>query len=95
VTLVELARLRIECQRLGVDEVGTFRRQVRLRPLDLPAGAVLPEGATYHPTTRTLNLAPEPREMGPGLPGWVRTRLRAAAAQRPDETARPDRADVP
>jgi transcription-repair coupling factor (superfamily II helicase) len=95
VTLVELARLRIECQRLGVDEVGTFRRQVRLRPLDLPAGAVLPEGATYHPTTKTLNLAPEPREMGPGLPGWVRTLLRAAAAQRPDETARPDRADVP
>jgi transcription-repair coupling factor (superfamily II helicase) len=95
VTLVELARLRLECQRLGVEEVGTFRGQVRVRPLDLLAGAALPEGAAYHPVTRTLNLAPEPREMGPELPAWVRTRLRAAAAQRASGAARPDRAEVP
>jgi transcription-repair coupling factor (superfamily II helicase) len=75
VTLVELARLRVACRGLGVEEIGTFRSQIRIRPLDLPDGAVLPAGASYHRTTRTVNLAPEPRDLGPGLPAWVRSKL--------------------
>jgi transcription-repair coupling factor (superfamily II helicase) len=77
VTLVEVARLRIACRRLGVEEVSTFRGQVRLRPVDVPEGAALAEGATYHRATGTLNLAPEPRDLGPGLPAWVRSNLEA------------------
>jgi transcription-repair coupling factor (superfamily II helicase) len=76
-TLVELTRLRVACRSLGVEEVGTFRSQIRIRPLDLPDGVVLPEGASYHRTTRTLNLSPEPRELGPGLAAWVRSKLEA------------------
>jgi transcription-repair coupling factor (superfamily II helicase) len=74
-TLLDLARLRIACERLGVEEVSTFRGQVRVRPLGLSDAAVLPEDASYHRTTRTLNLSPQPRDLGPGLPGWVRSRL--------------------
>jgi hypothetical protein len=56
--------------------VSTFRSQVRVRPVDLPEEA-RQEGATYHRATRTLNLLPEPAEMGPGMPRWVRSRLDA------------------
>ncbi|HZA26856.1 MAG TPA: transcription-repair coupling factor, partial [Actinomycetota bacterium] len=76
-TLLDVARLRIACLEAGVEEVTTFRGQVRLRPVDIDE-ASLPEGATYHGTTKTLNLAPEPSNMGPSLPSWVRDRLVAA-----------------
>ncbi|MGH2764409.1 MAG: transcription-repair coupling factor [Actinomycetota bacterium] len=76
-TLVELARLRIACAARGIEEVSTFRGQVRLRPVDVPEGAPLPEAASYHRTTRTLNLRPEPADLGPGLAAWVRSKLEA------------------
>jgi transcription-repair coupling factor (superfamily II helicase) len=76
-TLVDVARLRIACLGAGVDEVTTFRGQVRLRPVDIDEEN-LPEGATYHETTKTLNLLPEPSDTGPSLPSWVRDRLMAA-----------------
>jgi hypothetical protein len=41
----------------------------------VPEGATLPEGATYHRATGTLNLTPAPRDLGPGLPAWVRSQL--------------------
>ena len=74
-TLFDLARLRVACAARGIEEVTTFRSQVRLRPVDLRAEAVLPEAVSHHRATRTLNLWPEPRDMGPGLPSWVRSRL--------------------
>ncbi|HVM11746.1 MAG TPA: TRCF domain-containing protein, partial [Actinomycetota bacterium] len=75
-TLFRLARLRILCSALGVEEVSTFRGQVRIRPLPLSEeGRVLPEEASYHAATRTLNLDPPPAEGGPRLPGWVRESL--------------------
>jgi hypothetical protein len=52
-----------------------YRNQVRIRPLDVPEATSLPEGAGYHPATRTLNLVPEASQMGPGLPSWVRSML--------------------
>jgi transcription-repair coupling factor (superfamily II helicase) len=76
-TLLDVARLRIACLEAGVEEVTTFRGQVRLRPVDVDEEN-LPEGATYHGTTKTLNLSPEPSDMGPSLPSWVRDRLVAA-----------------
>jgi transcription-repair coupling factor (superfamily II helicase) len=78
VTLLEVSRLRALCRDLDVEEVTTFRGQVRVRPIDLPEGAPLFEEATYHRTTRTLNL--QPAEMGPGLPSWVRERLERVGA---------------
>ena len=77
-TLLDVAGLRVLCRDLGVDEVSTFRGQVRVRPVDLPDGEV-PAEATYHRTTRTLNLSPPPAASGPALPAWVRDRLQAAA----------------
>ncbi|HEV3474059.1 MAG TPA: transcription-repair coupling factor [Actinomycetota bacterium] len=74
-TLLELARLRITCRALGVEEVTTFRSQVRIRPLELAPEDLLPAEATYHAATKTLNLAPEPKDLGPGLPSWIRFRL--------------------
>jgi len=74
-TLVEMARLRIACQARGVEEVTTFRGQVRVRPVDLAEGTPMPEGSSYHRTTKTLNLTPEPMDLGSGLPAWVRSKL--------------------
>jgi transcription-repair coupling factor (superfamily II helicase) len=76
-TLLDVTRLRIACLKAGVDEVTTFRGQVRLRPVDVDEEN-LPEGASFHGTTKTLNLSPEPSDMGPSLPSWVRERLVAA-----------------
>jgi transcription-repair coupling factor (superfamily II helicase) len=74
-TLLELTALRITAERLGVEEISVYRNQVRIRPLELPEDADLPEGASHHLATRTLNLLPEPARMGPDLPGWVRSVL--------------------
>jgi transcription-repair coupling factor (superfamily II helicase) len=87
-TLFAVASLRVTCGALGVDEVSTFRDQVRLRPviIDESLLADLDErvsGAVFHPETRTLNLAPE-RVPGVDLPGWVEARLRAATGRTED-----------
>jgi transcription-repair coupling factor (superfamily II helicase) len=74
-TLLDVARLRIACGRLGVEDVSVFRNQVRIRPLELPDDATLPDAAAYHRATKTLNLMPEPTQMGPALPAWVRSML--------------------
>ncbi|HWC32548.1 MAG TPA: TRCF domain-containing protein, partial [Actinomycetota bacterium] len=78
-TLVEVAGLRIACAERGIDEVSTVRGQVRLRPLDADP-ARLPDGATYHAATRTLNLAPPAQRLGRNLPAWVRRRLGSVAS---------------
>jgi transcription-repair coupling factor (superfamily II helicase) len=75
-TLLDLARLRIAAQARGVAEVSTYRSQIRIKPVDEPADLL--EGGSYHAATRTLNLDPAPREMGPGLPAWVRDRLESS-----------------
>ncbi|HEX2030570.1 MAG TPA: transcription-repair coupling factor, partial [Actinomycetota bacterium] len=75
-TLVAVARLRVACREAGAVEVSVFRGQVRIRPVDVDETALPPEAA-YHRPTRTLNLTPEPADLGPGLPLWVRERLRA------------------
>jgi transcription-repair coupling factor (superfamily II helicase) len=82
-TLFAVAALRITCQRLAIEEIATFKQQVRIKPLELaPALEVdlaerVPD-ATYHATTRTLNLEPD-RIASAELPAWVEERLRRAA----------------
>ncbi len=84
-TLFAVASLRITCRRLGVEEVTTYRDEVRLRPVELPEalladlGERVP-GASYHAATRTLNLRPE-RVAGAELPAWVEARLLAAVGE--------------
>jgi transcription-repair coupling factor (superfamily II helicase) len=78
-TLFAVASLRVTCRLLGVEEVSTYREQVRLRPVELADAMRLDltdrvPGATYHDAKRTLNLAPE-RVMSNQLPGWVEARL--------------------
>ncbi|HXF72677.1 MAG TPA: TRCF domain-containing protein, partial [Actinomycetota bacterium] len=84
-TLFAVASLRITCRRLGVEEVTTYRDEVRLRPVGLPEpllvdlGERVP-GASYHTATRTLNLRPE-RVAGAELPAWIEARLLAALGE--------------
>jgi transcription-repair coupling factor (superfamily II helicase) len=81
-TLFAVASLRVTCRHLGVEEVSTYRDQVRLRPVELSETSRLdlterlPE-ATFHQAKRTLNLTPE-RVVSTDLPGWVEARLREA-----------------
>jgi transcription-repair coupling factor (superfamily II helicase) len=84
-TLLAVASLRITCTRLGVEEVSTFRNQVRMRPLSLPGElssdlSVRVPVAAYHATTSTLTLVPDVLG-GPNLPGWVERSLLAAVGE--------------
>jgi transcription-repair coupling factor (superfamily II helicase) len=81
-TLFAIASLRVTCAAFGIEEVSTYREQVRIRPVSLDEALRLdlPDrvpGSTYHEAKRTLNLAPE-RIAGADLPGWVEARLREA-----------------
>jgi transcription-repair coupling factor (superfamily II helicase) len=87
-TLFAVASLRVTCERVGVMEISTYRDQVRVKPLDLPSSLELelPQrvvNATYHRTTRTLNLEPD-RVAGAELPAWVEEQLlRATGTEQP------------
>ena len=87
--LFAIASLRLTARRLGVEEISTYRDQVRCKPVALSdvvaigLGAVLP-GATYAEATRTLNLVPD-RVFGADLVRWVEERLRRAVGE-PAET---------
>jgi transcription-repair coupling factor (superfamily II helicase) len=77
-SLFAVASLRITCLSLGVEEVTTFRNQVRVKPIDEATGleaASRIEPASYHLPTRTLNLAPEPSLGGQSLARWVEEAL--------------------
>jgi transcription-repair coupling factor (superfamily II helicase) len=63
-TLFAVASLRVTAAALGVEEIATFREQVRIRPVALDDALVsdLSERvyrATYHEAKQTLNLVPE------------------------------------
>jgi transcription-repair coupling factor (superfamily II helicase) len=87
-TLFAVASLRITCERLGIGEISTYKQEVRVKPLDLPSSLELeleqrvPE-ATYHRTTRTLNLRPG-RVASADLPAWVEEHLLLATGSQGD-----------
>ncbi|HWO71775.1 MAG TPA: transcription-repair coupling factor [Actinomycetota bacterium] len=90
-TLFAVASLRITCRRLGVEEVTTYRDEVRLRPVGLPEALLVDlservPGSSYHAATRTLNLRPE-RVAGAELPAWVEARLLEAVGEAEPATA--------
>ena len=84
-TLLAVASLRLTAARLGVDEISTYRQQVRIKPLVLSdaaeheLGRKVP-GSSYHRTTATLNLDPD-RVAGAELPGWVERHLVLATGE--------------
>jgi transcription-repair coupling factor (superfamily II helicase) len=86
-TLFAIASLRISARALGVEEISTFRDQVRLKPVAIPDPLRLDleervYGATYAPESRTLNLVPE-RVFGTDLVAYVeRWLLEAATGER-------------
>ena len=74
-TLFAIASLRVTCKALGVEEVTTFRDQVRLTPVAIPDALLLDleervYKASYHEAKRTLNLVPE-RVFGTDLVRFV------------------------
>jgi transcription-repair coupling factor (superfamily II helicase) len=72
--LLAVAGLRLACLELGVEEISTFRGQIRLRPADEAWAhdtVARTPGASYHPATRTLNLEPPPELGGEDLAAWV------------------------
>jgi len=83
--LFAIASLRLSAHGLGVEEVATYRQQVRIKPvtlddvIEIGLSSVIP-GATYAEATRTLNLAPE-RVFGVDLVRWVESRMRQAAGE--------------
>jgi transcription-repair coupling factor (superfamily II helicase) len=87
--LFAIGSLRLTAQRLDVEEVATYREQVRIRPVTLSdvveigLSAVIP-GASFVEATHTLNLKPD-RVFGVELVRWVESRLRQAVG----ETAEP------
>ena len=84
-TLFAIGSLRITARRLGLEEISTFKDQVRLSPvrisetLQLDLGERVPR-ATFRPTKATLNLVPE-RAFGADLIRWVEARLREAVGE--------------
>jgi transcription-repair coupling factor (superfamily II helicase) len=93
-TLLAVASLRVTCRRLGVEEVTTYREQVRVKPLNLPGSLEVDleqrvPAATYHRTTATVNLTPE-KVSAAELPGWVeRSLIEATGGQPADLLASP------
>ena len=82
-TLFAIASLRITARALGVEEISTFRDQVRLKPVSIPDALQLDLEervfkASYHPETLTLNLVPE-RVFGKDLAAFVERWLLEAA----------------
>jgi transcription-repair coupling factor (superfamily II helicase) len=85
-TLLAVASLRIACLELGVQEIATYRDQVRLKPVALADADALAlaervPGATFHTATSTLNLSPA-GEHGAELARWIERALRAATGVR-------------
>ena len=83
--LFAIASLRLSALALGVEEITTYREQVRVKPIvlsdvvEIGLSALIP-GATYADATGTLNLVPE-RVFGADLVRWVEARMRQAAGE--------------
>jgi transcription-repair coupling factor (superfamily II helicase) len=79
-TLFDVASLRTVARSFGVEEISTFRDQVRVRPLTLKGGVSPADGASYHEARQTLNLLPR-KVSGSDLPGWIREKLLEVAGE--------------
>jgi transcription-repair coupling factor (superfamily II helicase) len=81
-TLLAVASLKLACLARGIEEVSTFRRQVRMKPADeswAHEAVARTPGASYHAATRTLNVEPDQNLGGEALAAWVEGVLVPAA----------------
>ena len=97
--LFAIGSLRLTAQALGVQEITTYRDQVRIKPVtlsevvELGLSAVI-KGATFAEPTSTLNLVPG-RVFGADLVRWVESRLRQAVGEPTDPGLPPLAAATP
>jgi transcription-repair coupling factor (superfamily II helicase) len=97
--LFAIASLRLSALALDVEEITTYREQVRVKPLvlsdvvEIGLSALIP-GATYADATRTLNLVPE-RVFGADLVRWVEARMRQAAGEPAESGLEPTAVERP
>jgi transcription-repair coupling factor (superfamily II helicase) len=81
-TLFAVAELRLLALRLGIEEIGTVRNQIRIRPVDPGPGHerdLSVDEATYHEATKTLNLQYPIRLGGEDLAHWIHAALTGAS----------------
>jgi transcription-repair coupling factor (superfamily II helicase) len=77
-TLFGVASLKLAAVSLGVEEIATFRTQARIKPVPEALGyqlAAESAEATYHATTRTLNLELSQAMGGAELTAWIERAL--------------------
>ena len=82
-TLFAVGSLRLACLELGIEEISTFRNQVRIRPVPPALGhevAARRPGASFHAATGTLNLEPPQTLGGERLARWIEESLQGAGA---------------
>jgi transcription-repair coupling factor (superfamily II helicase) len=73
-TLFAVASLKLAARELGVEEISTFRNQIRLKPIPEAFGlesAARLDAASYHGATKTLNLEQPTGIGGEALTQWV------------------------
>ncbi|MEO8292580.1 MAG: transcription-repair coupling factor [Actinomycetota bacterium] len=91
-TLFAVASLRITAARLGVEEITTYKKEVRLTPVAIDDTLLLDLdqrvfGASYHAAKRTLNLTPD-RVFGSDLARYVERWLLEAVGEEAPERLR-------
>jgi transcription-repair coupling factor (superfamily II helicase) len=78
-SLFAVASLKLTALAIEVKEITTFRNQIRIKPVDEARGLELAaalDGASYHATTKTLNLELPTGMGGEDLARWVEETLR-------------------
>jgi len=91
-TLFAVASLKITARDRGIEEILTFRNQVRIRPVEEAMGletSTAMQEASYHAATRTMNLLQLAVMGGEALTQWVEDVLRRTAALEPTAAAGP------
>ncbi|TMK96857.1 MAG: transcription-repair coupling factor, partial [Actinobacteria bacterium] len=91
-TLFAVASLKITARGGGIEEIVTFRNQVRIRPVEEAMGletSTAMQEASYHLATRTMNLLQPAGIGGEALTRWVEDVLRRSAAREPAAAAAP------
>src|SRR6266511_1907867 len=91
-TLFAVASLKITARGSGIEEILTFRNQVRIRPVEEAMGletSTAMQEASYHAATRTMNLLQLAVMGGEALTQWVEDVLRRTAALEPTAAAGP------
>ncbi|MGH2813347.1 MAG: TRCF domain-containing protein, partial [Actinomycetota bacterium] len=73
-SLFAVASLKLTCLAIGVEDISTFRNQIRIKPVDEARGleiAIEGSRASYHATTKTLNLELPTTMSGEELSAWI------------------------